>query len=245
MPARACLGPSASGPMLTPWGPFKRPSPVAQRSVPNSCSVNSGHALAYKPKPTASGPNACALRAEWTWCARPYSDRSVMLGDIKSFLLAQKSIPAQPDWVIGDSDRFALSTPLDVDGVTMPEFLLRGAAMVRRADVDVVLQLERHPFWGSGGPICRMEWNPLRGHTNKGCGPKSLQFKEMKGSHYHPFELNWEHSEKEVRRGNLPIAMPIDPEPENFRQFLALAGKEFRIKNIQSIGVPEWQPDLL
>jgi hypothetical protein len=168
-----------------------------------------------------------------------------MPGAIKPFLLAEKTIPAQPGWVIGDSDRFALSTPLDIDGVTITGFLLRGAAMLWRADVDVVLQLESHPFSGSGGPICRMEWNPLRGHTNKGCGPKPLQFQEMKCSHHHPFDLNWEYSEKEVRRGNLPIAMPIDPEPKNFREFLAIVGKEFRIKNIQSIGVPEWQPVLL
>ena len=168
-----------------------------------------------------------------------------MLGDIESFVMADKTIPAQPDWARLDSDRFSLSTPLDVEGVTVPGFLLRGKAMVMRADADVVFQLERHPFSEKGGPLCRVEWNPLSGHTNKGCGPKALQFREMKCSHHHPFDLNWAHSENEVRRGSLPIAIPIDPEPKNFRDFLAMVGKAFRIKNIQSIAVPEWQAVLL
>lgn len=117
--------------------------------------------------------------------------------------------------------------------------------MLRRPDADVVFQLEHHPFSEFGGPICRMEWKPLRGHTNKGCGPKALQFREIRGSHHHPFDLNWAHSEKEVKRGKLPIAIPIEPEPTNFRDFLAIIGKAFKIKNIQLIAVPEWQAVLL
>ncbi len=168
-----------------------------------------------------------------------------MADDIEAFISAEKTLPAQPDWAIKDSEWLSLSSPLDIDGVTVSGFLLRALAMLRRPDADVVFQLEHHPFTERGGPICRMEWNPLRGHTNKGCGPKELQFREIRGSHHHPFGLNWAHSEKSVRRGTLPIAVPLDPEPANFREFLAIVGKAFRIKNIQCIAVPEWQADLL
>lgn len=102
--------------------------------------------------------------------------------------------------------------------------------------------MEHHPPTDKGGAICRMEWRPFNGHNNKGLGPEKWKFREIVCSHHHPFYLNWEASEKAVRRGQLPIAIPIEPDPENFREFLALVGKEFRIKNIQCVSEPPWEP---
>ena len=160
-------------------------------------------------------------------------------------LCSPKTIPTQPAWTIGDSEWLTLTSPLDVDGVTVTGFQLRATAMLRRPDVDVMFQLEHHPFAEAGGPVCRIEWNPIRGHTNKGCGPKELWYQEIKTSHCHPFAMNWQHSEKLVRQGILPIAIPLHPNPPNFRELLAIVGKEFRISNIQCVDVPNWQPQLL
>ncbi len=82
----------------------------------------------------------------------------------------------------------------------------------------------------------------MNSHNNKGVGPLAWRFKEIRCSHYHCFNLNWAHSERAVRRGQLPIAIPIEPDPPYFREFLALVGKVYKIRNIQRISEPPWQP---
>jgi hypothetical protein len=76
-------------------------------------------------------------------------------------------------------------------------------------------------------------------------GPKEFQHILQTGSHHHRFDLNWARSPDAVLRGELPIAVPIENEPTSFRALLALVGKEFRIKKIQSVAVPPWQPSML
>jgi hypothetical protein len=92
--------------------------------------------------------------------------------------------------------------------------------------------------------MARIEWRPLNPHSNKGLGPKHLQHVIQDSSHHHCFDLNWKRSPDSVLRGDLPIAIPID-DPGNFREFLALIGKEFRIGNIQLVPPPPWQPAML
>jgi hypothetical protein len=57
--------------------------------------------------------------------------------------------------------------------------------------------------------------------------------------------LNWNEAEKDLKRGNLPIAIPIDLKPDTFAGLLDFVGKEFRINGIQDVPPPEWQPDLV
>jgi hypothetical protein len=51
---------------------------------------------------------------------------------------------------------------------------------------------------------------------NKGIGPPEFRFRKIAKCHIHPFDLNWRDAAKQLRRGNLPIAVPIELEIENF-----------------------------
>jgi hypothetical protein len=165
--------------------------------------------------------------------------------DIEAFFKADKTIPIPPDWFVLDSEWIGFACPLDVDGVTLAGFRLQAKAMLRQPDRHVVMQLEHLPPTDKGGAICRIEWRPFSGHNNKGNGPANLRFKDILTSHLHPFDLNWRECEKSVRRGQLPIALPLDPDPPNYREFLALVGIEFRIENIQCVVIPPWQPVII
>lgn len=165
--------------------------------------------------------------------------------DFANFLSSQKSLPVTPQWIVDGSSWLSMTSPLDIDGVTISGARLVGKASLKHPDRHIVLQLEHHPYADSGGAICRLEWRPLNGHGNKRQGPKELRNLIINGSHYHPFDLIWKYCEKDVRKGQLPIAYPIQPDPANCREFLALVGREFKIFNIQCVGIPPWQSQLL
>jgi len=109
----------------------------------------------------------------------------------------------------------------------------------------VIFQLEFHRPDVIGGPICRIEWRPLNKHNNKALGPREWRNMMQNESHHHRFDLNWDRSQAGVLRGELPIAIPLAADPGSFRALLAVVGKEFRIKRIQSIEVPPWEPAML
>jgi hypothetical protein len=165
--------------------------------------------------------------------------------DLAAFVQSEKMLAIQPDWIVTDSEWLSLTCPIDIDGVTIPNVRLTAKANLRQADRHIVVQIEHDPYADYGGPICRMEWKPFNSHNNKGIGPKEFRFKEIRCSHHHPFDLNWQYCEKQVRRGKLPLAIPIEPDPVNCREFLALVGVSFKIANIQRVGVPPWQPAFL
>jgi hypothetical protein len=47
-----------------------------------------------------------------------------------------------------------------------------------------------------------------------------------------------------VRKGNLPIAVDLSPEPPNFSEFLAFLEKELRIEGLGVVPRPPWQATL-
>jgi hypothetical protein len=157
----------------------------------------------------------------------------------------EKELPLSPNWVERAADILEFSTALEANGVILEGLSLRCTARRSLADRQVMFQLEYHEATILGGPVCRIEWRPLSGHNNKGYGPKELRHVLQNGTHHHRFDLNWERSPDAVLRGDLPIAVPIQDDPANFRALLALVGKEFRINKIQVVTVPPWQPSML
>lgn len=164
--------------------------------------------------------------------------------DLPALVRGDKIIVVQPTWVERGADGLELTAPLEIDGVAIEGLTLRGRARKPLADREVIFQLEYRGPDVIGGPICRIEWRPLNKHNNKGIGPKELRNIIQDGSHHHRFDLNWERSQIAVLRGEIPIAVPLD-DPGNFRALLASVGKEFRIKRIQSVTVPPWEPSML
>lgn len=160
---------------------------------------------------------------------------------------AKKSLPLHPSWLIGDNDRVSIVSPLDIDGVTIEGLRMRATAIVTRVDECVTFQIEYLPPGGEikGGPLTRIDWKPLAAHNNKSFGPAMYRNKIITASHYHSFALNWNEEGKAMRKGNLPIAIPLLPEPQTFERLVDLVRQEFNIVNIDWLQLPPWQATLL
>lgn len=151
---------------------------------------------------------------------------------------AQKALAHKPKWASEDKNNLVLACPVSVRGIVLEGAQIRMTALRPRPDEAVTFQLEflrpLHKF----RPACRVEWRPLHGHNNKGCGPLEYRHREIKGSHHHVFEHNWLGETEEMRSGNLPVAIPIIPDPEDFHSFLDFVGQTLRITGLGLVDPP-------
>jgi hypothetical protein len=165
--------------------------------------------------------------------------------ELPGLISADKLLSIIPAWVERGPDGLEFTAPLEADGVVIEGLNLRGRARKSLIDREVIFQLEYHRPQIVGGPVCRIEWRPLNAHNNKGLGPKEWRHMLQTGSHHHRFDLNWARSPEACLRGDIPVAVPINDDPKNFRALLALVGKEFRVNKIQQITVPPWAPTMI
>ncbi|WPZ32535.1 hypothetical protein T8K17_14930 [Thalassobaculum sp. OXR-137] len=167
--------------------------------------------------------------------------------ELPEIAAAYKVIPGTPKWEFRDAERLTLVSALDIDGITIEGLRFRSTAFVRLPQECVTFQLEYLPPRSNvkGGAFERLEWRPLKGHNNKGIGPPELQHFQQQGTHHHLFDVNWRAQAKRVRRGELPISIPVDPDPASFEEVLALVGEKFRINNIHVVVPPPWEATLL
>jgi hypothetical protein len=165
--------------------------------------------------------------------------------DLAALVDAPKRLPVSLKWRDrGHQDWLDLVAPLDIDGVTVEGLRLRGTTRETLRDENVMFQLEYTPPARSrvrGGALWRIEWRPLTRHENKGCGPVELRYKLQTGSHHHPFHLNWTERAKDVRRGQLPIAIPFpNGIADTYAGLIAFVGEQFKIENASIIPLPPW-----
>jgi hypothetical protein len=165
--------------------------------------------------------------------------------DLATLVKADKLIAVQPDWTERDSEGLTVISPLQIDDIVVEGLLFRVTAKKRLPEEMLTFQLEFHPPGEIGGPLCRLEWRPLAGHSNKGRGPKEWQHRPIVGCHHHTFDLNQQYAAKDVAKGLLPIAVPLDNSPVDFNGLLVLVKKEFRISNIEWLEAPPWEPTLV
>jgi hypothetical protein len=165
--------------------------------------------------------------------------------ELLTLFQSDKLIAVQPNWAERDSDALTIVSPLQITDVVIEGLLFRATAKRRLPDEMVTFQLEYHPPGEVGGPLCRIEWRPLAGHNNKGRGPKEWRNHQIVGCHNHSFGLNQKYAAKEMAKGLLPIAVPLESSPSNFVALLALVKKEFRISNVEWVEVPPWEPTLV
>lgn len=130
--------------------------------------------------------------------------------------------------------------PLEIDGVTVADFALRGGAYEKRPDAAVMLQLEIGvPGLRTRTPLIRIDWRPISPvHKNP---DRTI----LRGDHVHTFEGNWLEAEQRMRTGSLPVAVGLPSEVASYADLLDLAKSVFRISNIESIPEPEWSATLL
>lgn len=134
------------------------------------------------------------------------------------------------------------SVPLDVDGVTVENFALRGGCYAEHPDKAVTFQLEiGHAGTRTRTPLIRVDWRPLNGgHKNPAKGPTEHRLRFIRGCHLHPFELNWLEEMQKMRTSNLPLALEISPPLQSFSELLEFVKNQFRINDVSVVPEPEW-----
>ena len=167
-----------------------------------------------------------------------------MAQDYPTLFRATKTIPVKPHWDSTDSTWFRLTGSLDIDGVTIGGLELRGQALRSVPDRAVCFQLQHFPAKGTTMVLSRVEWHPVRPHTNPKAGPDHLQLQRFHCSHIHRFEDNWLPKQDRTRAG-IKVAEPLVPDPTTFQELLMLVGKEFNISGIDKIEAPSWPVETL
>ena len=158
---------------------------------------------------------------------------------------ADKQLSGVQAWIVREPNQLSLVSALEVDGVTLASVQLRMRAIRDLPERAVMIQLEYNPPKGRSERLIRIEWRPLSPHLNTGTAPDPHKFAIIRSSHIHRFEHNYNHAVGRMVRGNLPHAIPLQPEPANFAALLEIAGQELNISDLYRVETPEWQPRMV
>lgn len=165
--------------------------------------------------------------------------------DVPNIFASKKTLSVPGSWVERDGQRLMLVAALDIDGVTVEGLVLRGTALKDCPDEAVMFQLEfKHDPKRPDRAIDRVDWRPLHSHNNRGKGPNEHRYKLISGTHRHAFDLNWLKGEERMRKMNLPIAQPVNPDLVTYDNLIEFVRKCFRISPIE-FPIPPWEADLL
>ena len=165
---------------------------------------------------------------------------------IPDIVKATKKLSILPEWSEGDYYS-EFRVPVEIGGVTYEGLDFRGKAGGSNPNQQVMFQLDYKPIGFTVGPLCRFDWRPQYPHVNIMKGPPDLKGRRFGfyETHFHDFELNWLVKEKRMRRDNLPIARPVEKDPETFEELTIVVERLFNIEGITDIPRPLWQPKLL
>lgn len=119
---------------------------------------------------------------------------------------------------------------------------LRGTSFIDRPNEHVGFQLLAD-IRGETYRITRVDWRPRAPHTNKK-GTSDIKGTTVWTSIHH-FERNAALGLSVMQNNNLPIALPIEPEPDDFEALLRYIGDTLSLTNAHEIPVPRWSKSLL
>jgi hypothetical protein len=154
---------------------------------------------------------------------------------------AEKQLSGVRVWIVREPNHLSLVSALETEGVTMASVQLRIRAFQDEPDRAVMIQLEYNPPKGRNERLIRIEWRPLTSHTNTNKAPEPYRLMIIRTSHIHRFENNYFEAGNRMVRGNLPHAIPLEPDPSSFDELLEVASKEFRISDLNRVPTPPWQ----
>ncbi|CAA7614664.1 hypothetical protein MTBLM5_140004 [Magnetospirillum sp. LM-5] len=168
-------------------------------------------------------------------------------------IAATKTLASTPKWAELD-DQFTFTVALDIDGVTQIGLRLRGRCAREYSDQNLTFQIE-YQFRGIArfAPVTRVDWKPIKPHNNRHFGPPALRLMRFHASHIHPFQENHEWMSgngqplaENLKAYDLPIAIPMEHEPDTVSALMTLAGRCFNIDGMNAILGPPWKaPRLL
>ena len=170
------------------------------------------------------------------------SDEEI-LNALRKAAKAEKRIIAAAGWKQGQRERelklsIALQTPKDL----IAGLELRGNAILNQLDKNVTFQVTLD-IRGQIFRLERIDWRPQNPHVNR-FGPPGLRGLSVESA-YHSFDLNSTLDLETIVRGNLPIAKPLNPEPNDFNELLISLREYLSIMNAEEIMEPPWSPTLL
>jgi hypothetical protein len=160
---------------------------------------------------------------------------------LTEIVAASKQLSGTQSWLLREPNQLCLVSALEADGVTMEAVQLRMRALQDEPDRAVMIQLEYNPPRGRNERLIRVEWRPLTSHTNDNRAPEPYRLMIIRTSHMHRFEHNYNEAGDRMVRGNLPRAIPLEPDPANFGELLEVASKELKISDLSRVTVPPWQ----
>jgi hypothetical protein len=160
---------------------------------------------------------------------------------LEEIVEAEKSLSGVQKWIRKEPNQLSMVCALEVDGITMASVQLRMRALEEEPDRAVMIQLEYNPPKGRGERLVRVEWRPLSPHTNNNKAPEPYRLAVLGSSHIHRFGDNYHKPEGRMLRGNLPHAIPLEPDLPSFSELLTFTSKELNILNLNRVATPPWQ----
>lgn len=154
----------------------------------------------------------------------------------------QKHMIGSAVWLERDGTRVETSILIGMNGRIIEGLTLRASALVTMPDQAVSINLLYQPGSRSCTNLMRIEWNPLRPHTNPMKGPKRLKGLTIDTSHIHSFGVNFDQRANDMKGKNLPFAERIDPNPSEFKDLLVFAERTFKVEGLASnLPIPPWR----
>jgi hypothetical protein len=160
----------------------------------------------------------------------------------------EKQLRTAVRWSEPDSDgMMQFVAPLTLGEITIGGLHLRGSCYETARNRAITFQVElAAPGKRTRLPLTRLDWRPLaEPHRNRAHSDLALSRIYIFGSHFHRFDLNWLPSAKAMRSGNLPMAVPLEPDPQTFDSLLDIARKLLKISDIDRVPCPQWTERLL
>lgn len=173
-------------------------------------------------------------------------DSATLLAILTALLTAEKTLAVPISWVNDDGD-LRFTAALDIDGVTEPRLTLFGRATATLPDRKVTLGLRWQDETSRGGNLDRLEWRPVKAHINRANAPPDLRPLVIEGSHHRPLALNaaLDIGLIQAMQENLPVAVPLTPQPSDWPSLLRVAATLWRISGLIHAPIPPWQYGLL
>ena len=170
-------------------------------------------------------------------------DEASILDEMRLAVGSDKLAGDPTGWVTSENGHDALLKvlPVEVHAPTIGTARLIWRAVRRSPDRDASVTLVT-TIQGKDLTAWRMDWRPLLPHTNT-CGPVRLKGLTVKTG-IHEFGCNSRLGMRTMQSRNLPICVPVEPEPHDFDAFVRYVCKTLNVSLTEQVLGPPWSPTL-
>lgn len=165
-------------------------------------------------------------------------EADAILARMRQVLAEPKTIAGTLAWRQGNRPRKLVLVALAEGQTLNAELHITAVADLPDEDVSFQLCLAEP---SDTFPITRFDWRPPRAHTNKVGSHKGV----TSFTGVHPFEENASLGFANMVAGNLPVSLPVAPEPGDFEQAVAYVCATFNLAFQNSLPTPPWSLSLI